>query len=76
MSFPFALLIKPSGDKRFGGTLIPLRDQPASGPTLAAATCSRAHQEPPPHLPAICHTFKENIIRFQTGCEINIAWAE
>lgn len=69
MSFPFA----PSGDKCSGGTLIPFRDQPA---TLAAATCSRAHQEPAPHLPAICHTFKENIIRFQTGCEINIAWAE
>ena len=64
MSFPFAPLIKPSGDKHSGGTLIPFRDQPASGPTPAAATCSRAHQEPAPHPPAICHTFKENIIRF------------
>lgn len=63
----------PLGDKRSGGTLSPFRDQPAAP---VAATCSRAHQELAPHLPAICHTFKENIIRFQTGCEINIAWAE
>lgn len=60
----FILIPKPPGEE---GTLIPPGHHL---PPVAVLTRSSSH------LTTICHTFKENIIRFQTGCEIDIAWAE